>query len=40
MMELMQGGELFEKILTTEQFTENDARECVKALIDAIRYCH
>ena len=39
-MELMTGGELFEKILTTAQFTESDARQCVIVLIDAIRYCH
>lgn len=39
-MELMTGGELFDKILATDQFSETDARECTKSLIDAIRYCH
>ena len=39
-MELMQGGELFDKILATDQFSEVDARNCTIALIDAIRYCH
>ena len=39
-MELMTGGELFDKILAIEQFSERDARMCTIALIDAIRYCH
>lgn len=38
--ELMQGGELFDKILAIEQFSEADARQCIITLIDAIRYCH
>lgn len=39
-LELMLGGELFDKILATAQFSEHDARNCTVALIDAIRYCH
>ena len=39
-MELMQGGELFDKILAIDQFMEADARMCAIAIIDAIRYCH
>ena len=39
-MELMQGGELFDQILEKEQFSELEAREATKAIIDAIRYCH
>ena len=39
-MELMQGGELFDKILKIEQFSEVDARTCTMAIVDAIRYCH
>ena len=39
-MELMKGGELFDKILECEQFSELEARESIKALIDAIHYCH
>ena len=35
-MELMKGGELFDKILECEQFSETSARESIKALIDAI----
>lgn len=39
-MELMQGGELFDKILECEQFPETDSREAIIPIIDAIRYCH
>lgn len=39
-MELMQGGELFDQILEKEQFSETDAREATKSIIDAIHYCH
>ena len=39
-MELMEGGELLDKILATDQFSERDARNCVIAIIEAIRYCH
>ena len=39
-MELMKGGELFDKILEIDQFTEREARDAVAALLDAISYCH
>ena len=39
-MELMQGGELFDRILEQEQFSEYDAREAAKGLIASIGYCH
>ena len=39
-MEMMQGGELFEQILNREQFSESEAREAIKSIIDAISYCH
>jgi serine/threonine protein kinase len=39
-MELMHGGELFDQILEKEQFSEYEAREATKAIIDAIYYCH
>ena len=35
-MELMQGGELFDEILAKEHFSEYDAREATKSMIDAI----
>lgn len=39
-MELMEGGELFDQILQREQFSENEARLAIRSIIDAIRYCH
>ena len=39
-MELMEGGELFDQILEKENFTENEAREATKTMIEAISYCH
>ena len=39
-MELMKGGELFDKILEIDQFSEFEAREAVKVLVDAISFCH
>lgn len=39
-MELMEGGELFDQILEKEFFSENEAREACKAIIEAIDYCH
>jgi len=35
-MDLMLGGELFDRILETEQFSEYEARETTKLIIDAI----
>jgi len=39
-MELMQGGELFDQILEKEQFSENEARDATKSILHAIDYCH
>jgi len=39
-MELMQGGELFDKIIEEEQFSESEARVAIKSIISAIEYCH
>ena len=39
-MELMTGGELFEKVKELDYFSEIDARNCMLALIDSIRYLH
>ena len=39
-MELLLGGELFDKIIEKDKFSEYDAREATKAIIDAISYCH
>jgi hypothetical protein len=39
-MELLTGGELYDLILERDKFNEFWAREAIKILIDAIRYCH
>lgn len=39
-MELLLGGELFDQIIEKDKFSEYDAREATKAIIDAISYCH
>ena len=39
-MEYMEGGELFDQILQKERFSEAEAREATKSIIDAIAYCH
>jgi len=36
----MEGGELFDQILDKECFSEKEAREATKAIVDAIMYCH
>jgi len=39
-MELMKGGELFDRIIEKEQFTEDEAAEIIRVIADTIRYCH
>ncbi|CAM9578996.1 unnamed protein product, partial [Phaeothamnion confervicola] len=39
-MELCTGGELFDRIVSKEHYTENEARNCIKNIVAAIRYCH
>jgi len=39
-MELMGGGDLFERIVTKEMYTERDAREVAEALLSAVDYIH
>jgi calcium/calmodulin-dependent protein kinase I len=39
-MELCTGGELFEQIMLKEKFSEMEVREAMRAIIDAISYCH
>jgi len=36
----MLGGELFEKILECDSFPENESRDAIISIIDAIRYIH
>uniref|UniRef100_A0A6B2LAP7 Protein kinase domain-containing protein n=1 Tax=Arcella intermedia TaxID=1963864 RepID=A0A6B2LAP7_9EUKA len=39
-MELVTGGELFDKIVEREQYSEADAKEVMRQLFDAIEYIH
>ncbi len=39
-MELMNGGELFDNILKKEMYTEREAADTIRPIIDAIQYCH
>lgn len=38
--EFVGGGELFDRIVEKESYTEKEARDLVKILLDAIKYCH
>jgi len=39
-MELMTGGELFDTILEKESYSEKEAADTIRPIIDAIKYCH
>jgi len=39
-LELMKGGELFDRIVDLEFFTEKEAKEVILPIIDAVNYCH
>lgn len=39
-MELMSGGELFDRIVEKESYSEKEAAETIRPIVDAIRYCH
>jgi serine/threonine protein kinase len=39
-MELMNGGELFDRILDKRTFTEREARECCRCLLKGLDYMH
>lgn len=38
--ELVDGGELFEKIVEKKFYSESEARDVVKTLVGAVGYCH
>ena len=40
MTELVQGGELFDKIADLKKFDENMAAEIIQQVLDAVAYCH
>lgn len=39
-MELLSGGELFDRIVEKESYNEREASETIRPIVDAIRYCH
>ena len=39
-MELVSGGELFDRIVERDHYTEREARDLVRVLLDAIACCH
>lgn len=39
-MELMQGGELFDHIISKTTFSESEAHKVIVPLFDAVMYCH
>ena len=39
-MELMTGGELFDRIVDKEFYSEKEAADTIKPLVDALCYCH
>lgn len=39
-MELMCGGELFDRIVEKEAYSEKEAAMTIKPIVDSIRYCH
>ena len=39
-LDLLSGGELFHRVLHKRVFTEKNAAEILRPIIDAIRYCH
>jgi calcium/calmodulin-dependent protein kinase I len=39
-MELMTGGELFDRIVEKDHYSEKEAADVVRPIVDAVRYCH
>ena len=39
-MELMTGGELFDRIIEKESYSEKEAADVIRPIVDSIRYCH
>jgi len=39
-LEFMTGGELFERIIESESFSEKQAAETIRPIVDALNYCH
>ncbi|CAM9138340.1 unnamed protein product, partial [Hapterophycus canaliculatus] len=39
-LEKVPGGELFDRIIAEGRFREEDAKDCVRSLLEALDYCH
>ena len=39
-LEIMKGGDLFTRIMEKDEFTEKEAADIIKPLVNAIHYCH
>jgi serine/threonine protein kinase len=39
-LELMTGGELFERLVDQEHYSEKQAADTIRPIVDAIKYCH
>ena len=39
-LECMEGGELFDRIIEKECYSENLAANTIRPCVDAMRYCH
>mmetsp|Transcript_75494 Transcript_75494/g.152707 ORF Transcript_75494/g.152707 Transcript_75494/m.152707 type:complete len:472 (+) Transcript_75494:89-1504(+) len=39
-MEKMTGGELFDRIVSKEKYTEDEARQVIRKIAEALKYCH
>lgn len=39
-MEIMTGGELFDRVVEKDHYSEKEAADTIRPIVDAIRYCH
>ena len=39
-LELMTGGELFERNVEKDHYSEKEAADTIRQLVDGLRYCH
>ena len=40
MLELLAGGELFDRIVEKESYSEKEASDTIRPIVDTIAYCH
>lgn len=38
--EYLEGGELFDRIVDKNSYTESEARDCCRIVFDGLAYCH